>query len=96
MPRFTRRTKIISIRVSDEEFEQLQTLCVSGASDSISDLARKGMKLLIRQGTTDDSGGVDSRFHEIDSRVSILDREVARLSDLMGLTRIDADMETQQ
>jgi len=47
MPRLNRRTRVISIRLSDEEYEQLRDLCLSKGVDTISDLARSAMKHLI-------------------------------------------------
>ena len=37
------KSKMISIRLSDEEYEGLRTLCVSRGARSVSDLAREAM-----------------------------------------------------
>jgi len=91
MPRLNRRTKVISIRLSEEEYCHLQDLCVRKGADSISELARAAMKLLVSQEkeSESDKSEIESRVNEMHSRVSILDREVARLSSLMGIARLE-------
>lgn len=94
MPHVTRRnrrTKIVSIRVSSDEYSQLQNLCAIKGLDSISELARNAMKLLMLQesisgkpATENRVKEVDPRVRDIDARMSILDREVARLRQLVS------------
>ena len=84
--RLSRRTKIISIRVSPEEYDQLQTLCVRDGMDNISDVARKGMKMLMRQ--ENEQPAIESRVQDIDTRMSFLDQEVSRLASLLGVARM--------
>jgi hypothetical protein len=90
MSRLNRRTKIISIRLSNEEYGQLQNLCTLKGADSISELARAAMKLLMLQENGSDKVSIESRVNEMNSRMSTLDREVARLSNLMGIARLEA------
>ena len=76
MPRFKRRTKIISIRLSEDEHDQLQNYC-----------AKQGVPLseLIRDALTQ----FTAPKNDIDGKISSLDREVARLSAIVGLTRLE-------
>jgi len=87
MPRLTRRNKVISIRLSNEEFDQLQNLCVAKGGNSISELARNGMKLLLSQEVQSGPAAMESRVNYMQDRVSTLDREVARLSNVLGLAK---------
>jgi Arc/MetJ-type ribon-helix-helix transcriptional regulator len=90
MPRLTRRNKVISIRLSNDEYDQLQTLCLSKGADSISELTRAAMKLLLAQEAEGHGHGqVESQVTEMQQRVTALDREVARLTSLMGLARME-------
>lgn len=89
MPGVSRRTKIVSIRLSHQEYDQLQRLCVSRGVDSISELTRAAMKLLIFQPNGNVNGDIASRVNEIHGRVSALDRELARLSTHLGLPRLE-------
>lgn len=91
MPRMNRRTKVISIRLSDEEFEQLQSLCTARGADSISELARNAMKLLLLQEKATENGhaAIEVRVNEMHTRMTALDREVTRLSSIIGLPRVE-------
>ena len=89
MPRLNRRNKVISIRLSMEEYDQLQNLCVSKGADSLSELARAAMKLLLLQEKENGHAAIETRVKEMHSRVETLDREVARLATLIGLTRAE-------
>lgn len=96
MPRLSRRAKIISIRVSGEEYEQLQNLCVSRGADSISELARRAMRLFMRQESVDgNSATIESRFNDVYVRMSTLDREIARLSELISASRLENEPRPQ-
>ena len=87
MPRLTRRDKVISIRLSNEEYDQLQSLCVAKGGNSISELARNGMKLLLSQEIHSGAAAMESRVNHMQDRVTTLDREVARLSNVLGLAK---------
>jgi len=82
-----RRTKVISIRVTTDEFNQLQDLCAARGVGTISQLARVAMRLLMVQENGNGKATVESRVNEIHDRMSALDHEVARLSTHLGLPR---------
>lgn len=91
MQRLSRRTKIVSIRLSQEEYTRLQGLVAARGVENLSELARTAMNHLLFQehvnGYVGD-GGIETRVNQMHARMSILDREVARLSDLMGVERL--------
>lgn len=89
MPRLNRRSKVISIRLSNEEYDQLQTLCASKGVDSISGLARTAMKVFMLQEHKNGKVAIESRVDEMHVRMSVLDREVARLTSLIGVARCE-------
>ena len=91
MPRLNRRTKVVSIRLSGTEYDELLNFCVAKGADSISELARRAMKLLVHQENGHGAAPIESRVDEIHVRMTAMDREIARLSSLMGVTRMDAD-----
>jgi hypothetical protein len=90
MPRLNRR-RVISVRLSNEEYDQLQDLCLARGADSISELARTGMKLLMLNQKSNGHAAVEDRVNAIYARVSLLDREIARLSNMIGLERLALD-----
>jgi len=89
MPRIYRRTKVISIRLSNEEYEQFQNLCVARGTDTISELTRTALKLLVVNEKSNGKAAMESRVEGMDARVCQLDREVARLANLMGVARLE-------
>src|SRR5260370_15225237 len=69
MPRLQRRSKVISIRLSREEYDQFQDLCIARGSDTISELARTAMKLLAQTG----NGNADGRFSALEALITHLE-----------------------
>ncbi len=90
MPRLFRRTKVISIRLSAEEYDELQALCATKGADSISELARAGLKLLMLNERTNGHTAIAGRVEAIDTRVSELARDVERLNDLLATARMES------
>jgi len=78
MPIIKRRTKIVSIRLLDEEYTQLLRLCQSRGARSVSDLARDAMFGLMTPATA-----LEGRVMEMDARLVALREEVAKLSRMV-------------
>jgi hypothetical protein len=79
---FNRRSRMLSIRLSDEELQQLKLVCHNRGARSVSDLAREAMMQMIagsrgRNGNGD--GMLMARIQELDQRVSSLQLEVSQL-----------------
>jgi hypothetical protein len=77
MPMIKRRTKIVSIRLLDEEYNQLKRLCESRGARSVSDLARDAMFGLMQPSS------IEGKVLELDVRLVALREEVARLSRMV-------------
>jgi hypothetical protein len=76
-PLIKRRTKMVSIRLLDDEYQQLKQLCVAKGARSVSDLAREAMfRMLARP-------GADSGHLNLEDRVRKLDQTVATLGEKM-------------
>jgi hypothetical protein len=81
------KNRMISFRLSDEEYEHLVNLCETQSARSLSDLARSAMQSLIANGGVNGGGdGVEERLSHLDGRLNALDEAVERLSQ-----RIPAD-----
>lgn len=79
----SKRSKMVSIRLSDEEFRRLRELCMTSGARSLSDLARDAMRRLIAGDGT--AGEVlTERVAELDQRLSHLQEKVTRLALLVG------------
>jgi hypothetical protein len=73
-----RRTKIVSIRLLDEEYKQLKQLCESHGARSVSDLARDAMFGLLKPATS-----IEGKVIDLDMRLTALRDEVQRLSRMV-------------
>jgi len=83
----SKRTRMICIRLSEEEYDQLQSNC-DAQGVAISQLIRAAVTYFTSQQNGNARPLLES-INEIDGRVSSLDREVARLSALIGLARTE-------
>jgi Arc/MetJ-type ribon-helix-helix transcriptional regulator len=86
-----RRTRIVSFRLSEDEYEQLQKTFVGKGAHSLSDFVRVA---LARLGNRDsDSTHERSELRALARRVKKLDSEVRRLTQMIDATPSDAAME---
>jgi Arc/MetJ-type ribon-helix-helix transcriptional regulator len=67
---------MLSVRLSEDEYDQLKTLCAVRDARSVSEVARKAMQALLQDGT---AMPLDPYLRELHSRVGALDGHVARL-----------------
>jgi len=81
-----RRSKIVSVRMSDDEFRQLKELCVATGARCVSDLARDTIFRLMNGGWSPPSahaGALENRVQELDERLNTLQGRVSRLAMLV-------------
>ena len=76
-----RRSRMVSFRLSEQEYENLLTLCSSRGARSLSDLARDAMQALIPDGDRD---GLPSLVQQLRKRMDDLDLEVKHLTQLLA------------
>jgi predicted DNA-binding protein len=87
MTLLSKRSKMVSIRLSDDEFRRLRELCTATGARSLSDLARDAMHRLM---AGDGLGGgaaeerLTERVAELDQRLNNLQERVSRLALLVG------------
>lgn len=72
------RSRTISIRLSEEEYQSLKRLCSVTSARSVSDLARDAMRVALNGSNRDDMFGV--RMDEFRSQLKRLDRKIDRLA----------------
>ena len=80
-----RKTRMISFRLSDEEYAHLTNLCETQGARSLSDLARAAMQSLITNGPANGTADIEERISHLDGRVKVLDRAVERLSQVVAM-----------
>ena len=85
------RTKIITFRVAEEEFEQLKNLSAAGGARSLSDYARAAVcnPAPSRPGARDVE--LDARVRKLDGKVEELDRAIKELTQMIGYQSRRAD-----
>ena len=76
-----RRSRMVSFRMSEQEYESLQTLCSARGARSLSDLARNAMQALLHDGQGD---GLASVVSQLQRRIDELDLEVKQLIQLVA------------
>ena len=81
-----RKSKIISIRISPEEYESLKNMYAASGRRSVSALAREAMQRIIYDANNGDAGSadVDKRLRDLDARLNLLQRDVSRLSHIVS------------
>jgi len=76
---FKPRSRMISIRLSDEEYVGLKHLCTVSGARSVSDLAREAMRVLLNGTSRDDL--LSARMEEFRVQMRSIDRKIDQLSD---------------
>jgi hypothetical protein len=85
MPVLKRRSRIVSFRLSDEEYAAMMESCISRGSRSLSDYARAAACHHFNGGDSPGGDGEQQQsFLELKSRVEELDRMVRRLTQEAG------------
>jgi uncharacterized protein (DUF1778 family) len=78
-----RKTKMISFRLSSDEYRLLQGACEKSGTRSVSELARSAMQRIILDTGTIGSDSAEMTLRQFQMKLDILATEVDRLSRLM-------------
>ena len=85
------RNRLVYFRVTEDEFQQLNHLCASTGTRSISDLARSAMRTLVRDDEHGHGDGVSDRLSLLETMVRGLDQKVAQLALMLGKEGLPGD-----
>jgi hypothetical protein len=80
-----RKNRMISFRLSDEEYDALRTVCQSHGVRSLSDFARLAIENLMAGDGFEPQAAVRSRLEALSSRVQVLDLAVGRLAEFFNV-----------
>jgi hypothetical protein len=84
MPVLRRRSKMVSFRLSEQEYQGLVSLCGARGARSLSDLARDAMhNLLGASNGSESAGGVEIEVRKLNGRIEEIDRGLKRLTQLL-------------
>jgi hypothetical protein len=78
------KTKIISLRLSEEEYESLKSVYASRGVRSLSEFARNAMHRVVGEGPAN-GAGIEDRVALLHGKVALLEGEVSRLSRALAL-----------
>lgn len=78
-----RMGRIISFRVSEQEYQALKGFSASNRIRSVSELARSAIQRYLSD-SADRPADLQVRIEQISSRLSLLDRAVERLSEMVN------------
>ena len=86
-----RRSRTVSIRLSEQEYQKLLSCCLKRGARSLSDLGREAMQRLIARSDGDGNGngnrgggGLETELEELHGRTQELEHEVKRLAGLVA------------
>ena len=82
----TRRTRVVSFRISEEEYQDLVNLCVMRQARSVSDFAR--LATFSQFEVHASKGKPEAALREVYRRLGALDRELKRLAELIEPRRV--------
>jgi uncharacterized protein (DUF1778 family) len=83
MPVLKRRSRIVSFRLSQEEYDALKDTCITQGARSISDFARSAACRLARNGNGFPDEAAETTVRTLQARVEELERQVRRLARLL-------------
>jgi hypothetical protein len=85
------RSKMISFRLSPEEYEHFREVCLTQGTRSFSEMARAAVNKLAQDpdAAYATNGAVESRLRNLETRVQVLAAELRRLSN--GNTASESD-----
>jgi hypothetical protein len=89
MPVLKPRSRMISIRLSEDEYLGLKQLCAVTGARSVSDLTRDAMRVVLNGVNRDDVLGL--RLDEFRSQLKNLDRKIDKLAQ--GINSFKAAVE---
>jgi hypothetical protein len=83
----TRKNRIISLRLSEEEYESLKSRYASHGVRSLSEFARDAMHRMLGDNPDKPTNGADiqNRVQVLDGKLAVLETEVSRLSRAIEL-----------
>ncbi len=74
------RSKMISFRLSAEEYEKIRDLCFRQGIQSVSEMARAGLNLLLEQPERAPSESLELRMRELEGRLHIIALQIKKMT----------------
>jgi len=78
--RIEARSRMISFRLSAEEYERFRDLCFAQGANTVSEMARAAINLLLQEPSRASRQTLESRVAQLEGQISSLCLEIKRLS----------------
>ena len=78
-----RRSRMVSFRLSEEEYEGLKNVCMTAGARSLSDIARDAVQRLLGD-ATEKKADSDAQLRVLYQKLDALEAEVKRLAAVVG------------
>lgn len=86
-----RKSKMVSFRISMEDYEKLRIFCISKGQRSVSDLARMAVNVVMEKGG---APSLESRVADVEGRIHFITSELLRMSGHISESGQTAALET--
>lgn len=77
---FESRSRMISFRLTSEEYDRFRELCYKNGIRSVSEMARAAINIMLAQPGRAPQEALETRVAELESRLHLLSSEVKKLS----------------
>ncbi len=78
-----RKSRMVSFRISDQDYQALIDSCLANSARSVSEVARTAVHEFLLNGRGHPGGNMDTKLEHLSSRLSVLDRAVERLAQIV-------------
>jgi hypothetical protein len=82
MPVLKRRDRVVVFRLTQDEYEELKTVCTVRGARNISDFARSELLIAIEQERRPDTQ-IHGRLSDVDQKLSNLESKIQRMAHLL-------------
>jgi hypothetical protein len=77
------KSKIVTFRLTDEEFQQFKTVCAANGTRSVSEVARFAIESVIHGDIALPDAQLRAQIRQLDDKVALLDRKIEDISRLV-------------
>jgi hypothetical protein len=77
------KSRIVTFRLTDEEFRQVKTLCAANGERSVSEVARFAIESVIHGDIALPEAQFRAQIRQLDDKVALLDRKIEDIARLI-------------
>jgi len=77
------KSRIVTFRLTDEEFQRFKTLCAANGTRSVSEVARFAIESVIHGDIALPEAQLRAQIRQLDDKVALLDRKIEDISRLV-------------